>query len=122
MNYASSTWEKRRFPIFAYVDPFHPSLTPGGFSLDTGGNTPLGVADFYELIGTPQQLAQFEEIQWMERNIILSNAMSTVCWIAGDEKLLSQYNQEKTKVLDKKQSQLKRLIERNLPFVSCKVT
>ena len=95
------------FPIFAYVDPFHPSLTPGGFSLDTGGNTPLGVADFYELIGTPQQLAQFEEIQWMERNIILSNAMSTVCRIAGDEELFSQYNQEKIKVLDKKQSSKK---------------
>ena len=93
-----------RFPIFAHVDPLHPSPTSSGFALDTGGNTPLGVKDVYELIGTPKQLAQFEGVQWMERNIILPNAMSTVCFIAGDEKLVSQYDKEKTAVLDKKQS------------------
>ncbi len=89
-----------RFPIFSRVDPLHPSPTPGGFSLDTGGNTPLGVPGVYELIGTPMQLAQFEGIQWMDRNIILTNAMSNVCWVAGDKNLVDQYNQEKTAILD----------------------
>ena len=90
------------FPIFSYIDPFHPSPTPSGFSLDSGGNTPLGIPGLYELIGTPQKLAQFEQQPWIDRNIILTNAMSHVCLVAGSEKLLEKYNKEKTAILDQK--------------------
>ena len=105
-----------RFPIFSMVDPLHPSPTPGGFSLDTGGNTPLGVSGVYELIGTPRKLAQFEEIQWINRNIILPNAMNTVCWILGDKTLVDQYNKEKIIILDKKSSKNKKTNREELAF------
>jgi hypothetical protein len=32
-----------RFPLFESIDPIHSSATPSGFSMDIGGNTPLGV-------------------------------------------------------------------------------
>ena len=83
------------FPVFSYIDPFHPSPTPSGFSLDSGGNTPLGIPGLYELMGTPEKLAQFEQQPWIDRNIILTNAMSHVCLVAGSEKLLEKYNKEK---------------------------
>lgn len=84
-----------KFPIFGEQSP---SPTPNGFCLDTGGNTPLGGA--YELIGTPKTLAQFQTITWMDRSIILPNAMSHVCFIAGIESLITDYNKEKAKVHD----------------------
>ena len=42
-----------KFPIFERVDIAHPSPTPNGFSLDSAGNSPLGVPGIYELIGSP---------------------------------------------------------------------
>lgn len=82
-----------KFPIFGDESP-----TPDGFCMDSGGNTPLGVKGVYELIGTPAQLAKFQNVQWIDSNIILPNAMSNVCLIAGTEKLLSKYTVEKNKV------------------------
>lgn len=68
------------------------SATIDGFCIDRGGNTPLGVEGVYELIGTPKQLARFQEAGWVEaRGVILSNAMSHVCLVAGDQGLVSQY-------------------------------
>ncbi len=84
-----------KFPIFgdSYSSP-----TPDGFCMDAGGNTPLGVTGVYELIGTPKTLAQFQKIQWMDRSIILPNALSHVCLVAGKEKLVTEYSKEKKKV------------------------
>ncbi len=91
-----------KFPIFGES---YPSPTPDGFCMDAGGNTPLGVTGVYELIGTPKTLAQFQKIQWMDRSIILPNALSHVCLVAGKEKLVTEYSKEKKKVqelIDKK--------------------
>lgn len=93
-----------KFPIFGEN---YPSPTPGGFCMDTGGNTPLGVTGVYELIGTPKTLAQFQKIQWMNRSVILSNAMSQTCFVSGNEKLLDEYNKEKRKVQKSIDKQLK---------------
>ncbi len=84
-----------KFPIFGNS---YPSPTPDGFCMDAGGNTPLGVTGVYELIGTPKMLAEFQKIQWMDRSIILSNAMSHVCFISGTESLVADYNKKKKKV------------------------
>ncbi len=89
-----------KFSIFERVDKDQPSATPSGFSMDTGGNTPLGVKGVYELIGTPQQLAKFVGFQWIERGEILPNAMSAVCYVAGEQKLVDSYNVEKNKMLN----------------------
>src|SRR5262245_52872078 len=70
-----------RFPVFEKIDSIHTSATPSGFSMDIGGNTPLGVPGVYELIGTPEQMAEFVDLQWIERNIILANALSNVSFV-----------------------------------------
>lgn len=67
------------------------SFTPSGFSMDSAGNTPLGLDGVYELIGTPEKIAEFQSKLWIDRNIILPNALSTVCLITGDEGLLAAY-------------------------------
>lgn len=84
-----------KYPIFG---DNYPSPTPDGFCMDAGGNTPMGVNGVYELIGTPKTLAQFQRVQWMNRSIILPNAMSHVCFVAGEESLISDYNKEKRRV------------------------
>lgn len=84
-----------KFPVFGEE---YPSPTPDGFCMDPGGNTPLGATGFYELIGTPKQLAEFQSNKWMKRSCILSNAMSHVCFISGAESLVNDYNREKKKV------------------------
>ena len=93
------------FPIFGRLfgekSP-KASPTPSGFSMDSGGNTPLGKPGFYELIDTPQGLAQFQSIKWMETDIIVTNALSSVCYIAGDKGLLVSYNSIKKELYDKK--------------------
>ena len=46
-----------KFPIFGQIfeqGSAQASPTPGGFSMDSGGNTPLGKPGFYELIDTPE--------------------------------------------------------------------
>ena len=89
------------FPIFRDKDP---SLTPNGFCLDIGGNTPYGNRDTYELIGTPLQLARFQKQEWIDENIILPNAMGTVCLIAGNVSLMESYQKEKSAILNNKAS------------------
>ncbi len=91
-----------KFPVFGGG---HDSPTPDGFCMDSAGNTPLGVPGVYELIGTPKQLAQFQSVKWMERNIILPNAMSTICLVSGDKKLEASYNKEKKKIQQLKEKQ-----------------
>ncbi len=89
------------FPLFRGNDP---SLTPNGFCMDIGGNTPYGNRDTYELIGTPSQLARFQKKEWINENIILSNAMGTVCLIAGNVSLIESYQKEKSTILNNKAS------------------
>lgn len=72
-----------------------PSVT--GFCFDSGGNTPLGKEGLFELIGTPEQLAEFVTPLWFEQDVIISNAMSNLGFITGDRKLLQTY-EEKVKV------------------------
>ncbi|MCE5316915.1 MAG: DUF294 nucleotidyltransferase-like domain-containing protein, partial [Parachlamydia sp.] len=91
-----------KFPIFSGMDKKHPSVTPSGFSLDTGGNTPLGMPDLYELIGTSADLARFVDKDWIERSIILPNALSAVCLITGDARLVEFFEDERRKVLEQK--------------------
>lgn len=88
-----------KFPLFVAFDPLHSSANPCGFSMDTGGNTPLGSPGFYELIGTPEQIASFNSSQWIRDNQILANALSTTCLVMGDEKLYKKYEKERSKVL-----------------------
>ncbi len=86
------------FPLFGKLfDEKSPeaSPTPGGFSMDSGGNTPLGKPGFYELIDTPEGLAQYQSLHWMEADIIVTNALSSVCYVAGDKSLFVSYNQAK---------------------------
>lgn len=73
------------------------SLVPTGFSMDIGGICPSGKSGLYELIGTPQQLARFQREEWLRDNdseIILVNAMTTVCFVMGDEELVTAYKRE----------------------------
>ena len=88
-----------RFPIFESIDEFNSSPTPSGFSMDIGGNTPLGVPGVYELIGTPYELAQFLDLKWIDRNIILPNALSNGAFLTGHKKLFEQYQQCKREKL-----------------------
>lgn len=93
-----------KFPIFAQLfgeKSMAASPTPGGFSIDSGGNTPLGKPGFYELIDTPSGLSQYQCIKWMDADIIVTNALSTTCHVAGDEILVSAYHSAKKHALDK---------------------
>ncbi len=95
-----------KFPIFARVDLAHPSPTPNGFSLDSAGNSPLGVPGIYELIASPKKLAGFQTLKWIDRNIILPNALSAVCFVAGNEKLVATYREAVKKEMKKERHTL----------------
>ncbi|MGC2595384.1 MAG: tetratricopeptide repeat protein [Rhabdochlamydiaceae bacterium] len=85
---------------YSVFDKKEPSPTPKGFSLDNGGNTPLGTD---ELIGTPKQLARFQTLKWIDENIILANASNSVCLVAGEHTLVDTYIHEKTAIQRPKQ-------------------
>ena len=70
--------------------------------MDSAGNTPLGVQGVYELIGTAEELAQFQSVKWIDRNIILPNALNTVCLIGGNAELMASYNQAVSSHLEEK--------------------
>ena len=53
------------------------------------------------LIGSPEQLASFQTLKWIGRNIILPNALSAVCSVAGNEKLIIAYREAVQKELKK---------------------
>lgn len=79
------------------------SLVPTGFSLDIGGLSPSGKQGVYELIGAPQQLAQFQTVAWLSRNdaeIILVNALTTFSYLIGDPSLVDSYRAEIKKILN----------------------
>lgn len=88
------------------------SLTPSGFSLDIGGISPFGDWDgkerTYELIGSPQVLADFQYLD----NIILVNAMATSCLITGDKGLFDHYQSEVNAILNAILSDRRRLRQR----------
>ncbi len=86
-------------PFFVFGEK-EKSPTPHGFSLDIGGNSPYGDRSTYELIGTPEQLARFQDRSWIDRNIIVANAMGSVCFIAGNRDLFDQYQKEVAKILN----------------------
>lgn len=76
------------------------SPTISGFCFDGGGNTPLGKQEIFELIGTPEQLAKFQQPQYFESDIITNNALKTVCLIDGSELLLKAYETAVSAVLN----------------------
>lgn len=81
------------------------SFVPTGFSMDIGGLCPAGKSGVYELIGTPNQLAQLQREKWLRSNsseIILVNAMTTVSCLMGDPRLVDAYKKDVKKILDKK--------------------
>lgn len=105
-----------KYPIFGIN---YESPTPNGFCLDSGGNTPLGKPGLYELIGTPEQLARFQSLKEIHQDIILPNALSNVCLVAGDEKLQASYLEEKKKVQLLKEQKKGELIENRQELAMC---
>lgn len=87
------------FPVFG---DRYPSPNAKGFCMDSGGNTPLGKPGVYELIATPKQLIEYLKPEWWERDIILSNVLSNVCYVAGNRELVHLYNKEKQTLMNKK--------------------
>ncbi|MCC6127993.1 MAG: ankyrin repeat domain-containing protein, partial [Chlamydiae bacterium] len=86
------------------------SLTPSGFSMDIGGLSPLGKTGVFELIGTPDELAQFQTEEWLGKHdaeIILVNAMTRPGFLMGDQRLLDKYETHLHKILDGKIEKLK---------------
>lgn len=82
------------------------SFTPHGFSMDIGGLSPLGKTGVYELIGTPKQLAMFQEPHWLELNeseVILANAMTNGSFVIGNRDLLACYVKSMQEILGTKQ-------------------
>lgn len=78
------------------------SITPSGFKMDSG-LSPLGQKGLYEegayeLIGSPEKLAQFHLDK--SKDIILLNAMTTSCLITGRGELLDRYQGEVSAILD----------------------
>lgn len=87
-----------KFSLFGQLDYLtlsQKSPTPSGFCMDSGGNTPLGKPGQCELIDTPEGLASFQCSNWMRDDIIVTNALSTVTYIAGARDLVSNYHQAK---------------------------
>lgn len=79
------------------------SLVPTGFSLDLGGLCPLGKEGVYELIGTPEELAQFETQEWLSYHgseIILVNALTLFSHITGEPTLVDRYRREVNRILN----------------------
>lgn len=79
------------------------SLVHSGFSVDIGGLCPNGKSGVYELIGSPKQLAELQTEDWLRQNdaeIILVNAMTTVCCVAGDQRLVVAYEEEVNRILN----------------------
>lgn len=82
------------------------SFTSSGFSMD-GQLSPLGMIGLYgevlyELIGTVEQLAEFQTKSCEEQGeTILVNALRTTCYIAGDETLISHYQREVETILNR---------------------
>ncbi len=87
-----------KFPLFGNLfgetSP-NASPTPSGFCMDSGGNTPLGKPGLYELINTPEGLAQFQSLNKKKADIIVTNALSLVSHIAGDKTLSHAYDRAK---------------------------
>lgn len=79
------------------------SLTPKGFSIDIGGLFPI--EGLYELIGTPEELAQFQRESWLRKNdsqMPLVNAMRSVCLITGEHRLITAYQNEVERILNER--------------------
>ena len=82
------------------------SLTPHGFSFDTGGIAPLGKQGVYELIGSPDHFASFQKLEWIKTNdgeITLVNALLQGNFVFGDESLVKKYNVLLDKVLSEEE-------------------
>jgi len=86
------------------------SIVPSGFSMDIGGLSPLGRPGIFELIGTPEELVQFQTKEWFSKNdaeIILVNAMTRLGFLGGDRHLFEMYETYLDQILDSKIEKLK---------------
>lgn len=77
------------------------SLTPSGFSMDSG-LSPLGKAGVYELIGTPEKLASYQNPVWVgnQAEVVLVNALTCVSYVSGEYTLLNDYTRHMRSWLD----------------------
>ncbi|MCE5317116.1 MAG: tetratricopeptide repeat protein [Parachlamydia sp.] len=71
-----------------------------GFSFDDGGNTPIGKQSYFELIKTPQELAQCQSEKFYSEDLILSNVLRSVALITGSKKLYDGYVQSMQALLN----------------------
>ena len=81
------------------------SLTPHGFSLDSGGIAPLGKQGVYELIGSPSHFASFQSPEWLQNNeseIALVNALAQGSYLTGKQVLVDQYRKNNEEFFSKK--------------------
>ncbi len=82
------------------------SFTPKGFSMDRGGIVPCGKEGIYELIGTPEQLASYQEPAWLQANaaeVIVANALTSCCFVMGDQGLVKSYVKCIKNILERKE-------------------
>ncbi|MBF5059335.1 tetratricopeptide repeat protein [Candidatus Neptunochlamydia vexilliferae] len=110
INLGETKWEilrPKRLPDGSMREAI--SLSPGGFSMDIGGLSPLGKEGVYELIGTPKELSTYQSPEWLEKHdgeMILVNAMTQTSLVWGDPKLLKSYQTRTQKWLDTKEGNL----------------
>jgi tetratricopeptide (TPR) repeat protein len=90
-------------------------ITPRGFAFDgqmsRACKTPFGKKTMYvvardrresgyELIGTPEELAQLQNEEWFEKDRLLPSELYQFVLIAGDEKLAVDYRQQTNTILN----------------------
>lgn len=81
-------------------------LNRRGFSIDNGGITPLGQSGVYELIGEPQQLAEYfnpEKLTTERASVGLEYTLANYSFIMGDQRLVNTFGECKKEVLRKKE-------------------
>lgn len=78
------------------------SLTPRGFSFDSGGNHPLSKE---ELMTTPQKLAQLQSPLVYNSDLLLTNTTRRSRFIFGSRTLFEKYEYEKKAILDGTQNE-----------------
>ncbi len=85
------------------------SFTPNGFASDHTGLTPLGKNGIFELIGTPEQLAFFQEEQFLEKHqseLNLVHALVHASYMMGNQILFNNYTKQVDHILNSKKSLL----------------
>lgn len=105
INIGETRCELVRYKRKGEVERPATSLTITGYSMDIGGLCPSGKEGVYELIGTPEALSYFQTEEWNKEHdceIILVNAMASVCLLTGDARLVEEYGEKITAILNRR--------------------